>query len=316
MLPLFLLALAMPIAAQSADEKLYRLGQLSLTIESIEITRSTTLPELAKLGFSEGRNLVLDERVGDRAAMPGLARALVLGKPDAIIAISTDAIRAAHEATRTVPIIAFGPDLVQAGLAASLARPGGNVTGVQIFAAELDGKRLDMLREAVPATRRMAVLLLRSMPGQEANLTAMRSVAANTGAELLVFEATGPDDYPAAFAAMRSAGAQGLIIQANPVFYRDAATLAGLAIEAGLPTVCEWADMAQSGCLLGYGPSRLELRRRLAHQVARIFRGAAPGDVPIEQPTKFEMAINLKTAKALGITVPQSVLARSDEVIE
>jgi putative ABC transport system substrate-binding protein len=304
MLPLFLLTLAMPIAVQGADEKLYRLGHLALTLESMEVTRSTALPELAKLGFSEGRNLVLDERVGDRDALPALARAVVLGKPDAIIAISIDAVHAAHEATRTVPIIAFGPDLVQAGLATSLARPGGNITGVQIFAVELDGKRLDMLRQAVPAARRMAALLLRSRPGQEAQLTAMRLVAANAGVELLVFEATGPDDYPVAFAAMRSAGAQALIIEANPVFSRDAATLAGLAFEGGLPTACEWAEMAHSGCLLGYGPSRLELRRRLAHQVAAIFRGAVPGDLPIEQPTKFEMAINLKTANALGLTIP------------
>jgi len=312
----FLLALAVPFVAQSADEKVYRLGELALTSESIEITRRTTLPELAKLGFSEGRNLVLDERVGDRAALPGLARALVLGKPDAIIAISIDAIRAAHEATHTVPIIAFGPDLVVAGLAASLAHPGGNVTGVQIFAAELDGKRLDMLRETIPTAHRMAALLLRSMPGQEANLAAMRSVAADRGVELLVFEAAGPDDYPAAFAAMRSAGAQALIIQANPVFYSDAATLAGLAIEAHLPAVCEWADMAQSGCLLGYGPSRLELRQRLAHQVAHIFQGSDPADLPIEQPTKFEMAFNLKTAKALGLTIPLVLLTRADETIE
>jgi len=309
-----LLALAAPTGAQSADKKPYRLGELALTAESIEVTRSTTLPELAKLGFIEGRNLVLDERAGDRGSMPELARSLVLGKPDAIITIGIDAIQAASEATSTIPLLAFGPDLVHAGLAASLARPGGNVTGVQIFAAEMDGKRLDMLREAVPSARRIAALLLRS--AADANETEMRSVAAKTGVELLVFEAEGPDDYSAAFAAMRKAGAQALIIHANPVFYRDAATLAGLAREAGLPTVCEWADMAKSGCLLGYGPSRLELRLRLAHQVARIFQGAAPGDLPIEQPTKFEMAINLNTAKALGITVPPALLTRVDEVIE
>jgi putative tryptophan/tyrosine transport system substrate-binding protein len=312
----FLLALVVPTGAQSAGEKLYRLGQLALSAESIEVTRSTTLPELAKLGFIEGRNLVLDERTGDRVSMPGLARSLVLSKPDAIIAIGIDAINAASEATGTIPLIAFGPDLVQAGFAASLARPGGNVTGVQIFAAELDGKRLDMLREAVPAARRIAALLLRSVPGREANEKEMRSVAANTGVELLVFEADGPDDYSAAFAAMREAGAQALIIHANPVFYRDTATLAGLALQAGLPTICQWADMAKSGCLLGYGPSRLELRLRLTHQVARIFQGAAAGDLPVEQPTKFEMAVNLKTAKALGITVPETILTRADEVIE
>src|SRR5271166_749279 len=121
---------------------------------------------------------------------------------------------------------------------------------------------------------------------------------------------------PAAFAAMRAAAAQGLVIVANPTFYRDAASLAQLALEAGLPTVCEWAEMAQSGCMLGYGPNRPELRRRLAHFVARIFQGAAPGDLPIEQPTHYEFVINLKTANALGLTLPPSILARADEVIE
>ena len=311
-----LLILIGPTTSSTAAERKYRLGQLALTAESFEVTRGTTLPELAKLGFSESRNLVMDERAGDRAAMPSLARALVLGKPDAIITIGIDAVRAAQEATRTVPIISFGPDLVRAGLAASHARPGGNVTGVTLFAVELDGKRLDILREAAPAARRIAALMLRSMPGRDASENEMRTVARDTGLELLVFEAVGPDDYGFAIEAMRSAGAQALIIHANPVFYRDAAMIAGLALLAGLPTICEWADMAKSGCLIGYGPSRPELRRRVAHQVARIFNGAAPSDLPIEQPTKFEMAINVKTSMALGLMLPQSLLARADEVIE
>jgi putative ABC transport system substrate-binding protein len=144
----------------------------------------------------------------------------------------------------------------------------------------------------------------------------MREVAASTGAELLVLEADGPDDYPAAFAAMRSAGAQALATTATPQFYRDAALLARLALEAGLPTVCEFAETAHSGCLLGYGPDRPELRRRMAHYVAKIFHGAAAGDLPIEQPTHYQLAVNLKTAATLGLTIPLSILARADEVIE
>ena len=144
----------------------------------------------------------------------------------------------------------------------------------------------------------------------------MREVAASTGAELFVFEADGPDDYPAAFAAMRSAGAEALAITATPYFYRDAPLLARLALEAGLPTVCEFAETAHSGCLLGYGPDRPELRRRMAHYVAQIFHGTAPGDLPIEQPTHYQFAVNLKTANALGLTISPSILARADEVIE
>jgi putative tryptophan/tyrosine transport system substrate-binding protein len=212
------LIVATPALAQSPTKYVYRLGQLALTAESIEVTRKATLPELAKLGFSEGRNLVMDQRAGERDAMPSLARAIVLGNPDAIITIGIDAAIAAHTATRTVPIVSFGPDLVEAGLAASLARPGGNVTGVTLFAAELEGKRLDMLREAVPTAHRIAALLLSSMPGREETEKELRTVAANAGLDLLLFDAAGPDDYPAAFSAMRSAGAQGLIIHANPVF--------------------------------------------------------------------------------------------------
>jgi putative ABC transport system substrate-binding protein len=313
---LLLLVLVCPFGASTAGERIYRLGELAVSAASLEITRSMTLPQLAKLGFDEGRNLILEERAGDADAMPGLARELLVTKPDVIMAIGADAIRAATEATTEVPIVMFGASPVGKGLAASLARPGGNVTGVVILATELDGKRLDLLREAVPQARRIAALLLPSAPLRPASEREMREVAASTGVELLPFDAGGPEDYPAAFTAMRATGAQGVVVMANATFNRDAALIARLALEAGLPTVCEWAEMAQSGCLLGYGPSRTELRRRIAYLIAQIFRGAAPGDLPIEQPTHYEFAVNLTTAKALGLTIPQSILARADEVIE
>jgi ABC-type uncharacterized transport system substrate-binding protein len=313
---IFLLVLACPLDASTAGERIYRPAELAPSAASLEITRSVTFPELAKLGLEEGRSLILEERAGDAAAMPGLARELLLTKPDAVIAIGADAIRAASEATTTVPIVIFGASPVGKGLAASLARLGGNVTGVVILATELDGKRLDLLREAVPAARRIAAVLLPSAPLRHASEREMREVAASTGVGLLPFAASGPEDYPAAFVAMRAAGAQALVVMAHATFNRDAALLARLALEAGLPTACESAEMAQSGCLLGYGPSRNELRRRTAYFVAHIFRGASPGDLPIEQPTHYEFAINLKTAKALGLTIPQSILGRADEIIE
>jgi putative tryptophan/tyrosine transport system substrate-binding protein len=150
----------------------------------------------------------------------------------------------------------------------------------------------------------------------EENLAAVRGAAEALGVELLPFYAEVPAVYPAAFAAMRSAGAQGLAIIAAPEFFTNASTLATLALEAGLPTVCEWRKMAEQGCLFGYGPAIVELNGRNADYVARIFRGTAPGDLPIEQPTHFEFAINLKTAKALGLAVPPAILARADDVIE
>jgi putative ABC transport system substrate-binding protein len=312
----FLLVAAWPVAASAAGEKVFRLAELAPSAASLEITRSATLPELAKLGFSEGRNLVVDERLGDRATMPGLAEEMLLAKPDAIIAIGADATGAAAAATSTVPIVMFASDPVGRGFAKSLGRPGGNVTGITILAAELDAKRLELLHQTLPAARRIAALMLPTAPLRQVSERELRAAAASTAVELLVFDAAEPAAYPATFAAIRAAEARGLVIMADPTFNRDAEVLARLSIETDLPTACEWAEMARSGCLLGYGPSRPELRRRLAYFVARIFQGAAPSDLPIEQPTHYEFTINLKTAKALGLTVPQSILARADEVIE
>jgi putative ABC transport system substrate-binding protein len=159
-----LVLLTVPVAAQTAGEKVYRLAELAPSEASLEITRAETLPELARLGFRDGRNLILDERAGDAAAMDGMARELLRAMPDAIVAIGPDAIVAAAKATRTVPIITFGNDPVQRGFAVSHARPGGNVTGVAILAEELDGKRVDILHEAVPEARRVAALLLPTLP--------------------------------------------------------------------------------------------------------------------------------------------------------
>lgn len=301
--------------AQTADGRVYRLGVLAPSAASMEITRATTLAELARLGFNEGSNLVVDEGVGVDT-LPHLARRMVQAKPDAIFAIGPEAARAAREATATVPVVVFMDDPVAAGYAESRAHPGGNITGVGISAGELDGKRLDLLHEAAPEAHRVAALLLTSLPDRANHEQPLREVAGRIGLDLLSFDAAGPQDYPAAFAAMRAARAEALIIQANAIFYRDAAQLAALALETGLPTVCEWAEMARSGCLLGYGPSRTELRRRNGEQIARIFRGAAPGDLPIETATRFDFSLNARTAKALGLTVPQSILARADEVIE
>jgi putative ABC transport system substrate-binding protein len=295
-----------------AAERVYRLGELAPSAPSVQYTREVTLPELAKLGFEQGRNLIVDERVGTAGDMPRLASEILRANPDAILAIGGDAIRATMDVTSTVPIVAFGAPPVEVGL----VRRNSNLTGVVILAAELDAKRLDLLREAVPAAKRIAALLLPNAPLRDATETALRGVATNAGLELLIFDATGPADYPAAFEAMRKAGAQALVVMANARFNRDTELITGLALTTGLATVCEWADMARAGCLLGYGPIRAELRRRVAFQIAHLFRGAAPGDLPIELPIHYEFAVNLKTAQALGITIPQSVLVRADEAFE
>jgi putative ABC transport system substrate-binding protein len=313
---LWLLLLAAPFGHLHAAERVFRLGELASSAATLEYLRKVTLPELAKLGFEEGRNLILDERAGGADAVDRVARELVQNKPDAIIVTGSDAIRAASRATSTVPIVVFGVVPRGEGAPASFARPGGNITGVVILGPELDGKRLELLHQAVPDARRIAGLFVPWGMYRDQSEREMRKVADSTGVELLPVDPEGPQSYPSAFKAMSAAGVQALVIMAHADLFRDRDMLTKLALQAGLPTACEWSEMARAGCLLGYGPSLRELFRRLAYYVAHIFNGRAPGELPIEQPTRYEFAINLKTAKALGITIPAALLARADEVIE
>jgi putative tryptophan/tyrosine transport system substrate-binding protein len=311
-----LVASAMSVQAQTPG-RIYRLGHLSNSAISEALTREIILPELAKLGFVEGRNLVFDARIGELDAQKGFMRELLAAQPDAVIAIGP-ALAAAGAATRTVPIVSFGRDPIELGLAQSYARPGGNVTGVVILISELEVKRLSILHEAVPDRRRVAVLVSSAASSAPTAIgeAALRKAAAGLGVELLAFPAAAPADYPAAFAAMRAEGAQALLISATSEFNRDGKQLAALALEARLPTVCEWADMARAGCLIGFGPDRTALRQRMAAQIALIFRGAAPGDVAIELPTVFELALNQKVARSLDLSIPLTVLTSASEVIE
>jgi ABC-type uncharacterized transport system substrate-binding protein len=318
----FLLAVpcgALLSSSASAQEpgRVYRIAWVSPSEAPIGMMRKFELPELARFGFVEGRNLTVTTHVGPPARMSELAREAVATKPDVVVAVSTVAILAVKEASSTVPIVMsfIGEDPVAKGLAVSLARPGGSATGVAMLAAEMDGKRASLLHEFVPAARRIAILTGRPPRHAEGAEEAQR-VARKLGIETDVFYADEPADYVTAFAGMRTARSEALIIISAPDFFRDAALLSRLALEAGLPTVCEWASMAHDGCLIGYGPNFAALWRLPAEYVARILRGEKPGDLPIEQPTVFEFAVNLKTAKALGLTIPESVLQIADEVIE
>jgi putative ABC transport system substrate-binding protein len=303
-------------AAFAQSDKVFRLGVLSPSAGSVsQKMRATMFPELARLGFIEGRNLVVETRFGPLEQLPALARDLATWQPDAVIAVSPPAIRAMRDTSATIPLVGgfIGEDPIAAGFAASLAHPGGTITGIVMLAPELDAKRLELLHDAVPGSRRIAALAINR---RASTLAALEEVAKQLGVDLLPFYAATPDDYGSAFAGMRQAGADALEITSSPEFASNASALAALAIETRLPTMCEWAEMARSGCLLGYGPDFDELERRVAGYVARIFRGAAPGELPIERPTRFGFAVNLKTAKALGLMIPQSTMARTDEVIE
>jgi putative ABC transport system substrate-binding protein len=279
--------------------------------------RAVTLPELAKAGFIEGQNLFVDVRVGTAGQMPELARTVLAGKPDLMVAVSDIAIAAAKAASGSVPIVmSFGTgDPIAAGFAASITRPGGNITGLTMLAPETNAKRLTLLHEAIPKARKIAALTV-SARRYENILREMRAAAAAVGIELLTFSAESAGAYPAAFTAMRAAGAEALVIVSAPEFNRDAEILAALAIETKLPAVCEWSHMAAQGCLFGYGPNQVELRRRTADYVVRILRGTPPGDIPIEGPTRFAFTVNLKTAERIGVELPTGVLLRADEVIE
>ena len=314
------LAAAAPTLAQNSG-KVWRLGVLTLPTPTnspvFETFGSVVFPELAKQGYVEGGNLVVEIRVGAPDKLPELARELVATRPDAVIAVSSWGVSAVQQASPTTPIVGsfIGVDPIAAGFATSLARPGSNITGVVMLAPELDGKRVDVLHQTVPWARRIAVLA-RSKQLEASNLVEMEKAATQAYLELLTFYAAAPEEFPSAFAKMREAGVEALAISSVPEFAGNAATLAAQAIASRLPTVCEWDWMAHEGCLLGYGPDLNELRRRTADYVVRIFRGAAPGELPMEQPTHYKFTINLNTAKALGLTVPPSILARADEVIE
>ena len=308
------LAVLSPTYAEAA-ERIWRMGVLALAGEVS--VRSVILPYLATRGFVEGRNLVVDLRIGVEEQLPELARALVGDKPDVIIAISDWALHATRAATSTIAIVAvpMGADPVLAGVAASWAHPGGNVTGVSLIAPELEVKRLSLLHEALPSVRRIAVLA-NHRKIVEAGLSPLRKAAAEAGLELIEIWVENPNEYTAAFGVMRGAGVEAIVIVPTPEINRDTEQLGALAAKAGLPTIGGHRESAQKGLLIGYGPSLRELGRQGAGYVERILNGTQAGELPFQGPTRLDFAINMKTAKALGLTVPTSLLLRADEVIE
>jgi putative ABC transport system substrate-binding protein len=314
---MLVLVLALPATALRAQtpDKVHRVAFIAIATISIEGFRSVTLPELARLGFVEGRNLVVTTHHGPVDRIQELAREAIATRPDVVVVAGALTAEAAKAASSTVPIVfLIGDDPITTGLAKSLARPGSNVTGFTVM-AELEVKRLLLLHEAVPSARRVGLLAHRP-PRHDESIKGLQHVAERLGIETHVFRVDGPTDYAKVFADMRAARIEVLAILVAAEFFRDAAILSRRAMEAGLPTVCEWATMARDGCLIGYGPNLTALRLRIADYVARILRGTPAGELPIEQPAKFEFAINLKTAKALGVVVPPGLLARADELIE
>lgn len=277
---------------------------------------------LRELGHEEGRNLVIDVRVADGRVerFPALARELVALGPDLIVAGPTPAARAAQQATQTIPIVAVTmQDPVSDGLVASLARPGGNLTGLTFFGPELAPKCLQLLKEAVPRAVRVAALW---HPGSIAEQTAkalferVGDAARTLGVRLQPVALRDADDLDRAFAAMTHERANGLLLLPSPVLFTARRRIVELAATHKLPSIGNARQYAELGGLLSYGTSIVDLYRRGAGYADRILKGARPADLPVQQPMRFEFVINLKTAKALGIMIPKIVMFRADEVIE
>jgi putative ABC transport system substrate-binding protein len=277
---------------------------------------------LRDLGYAEGRNLVIEYRdaEGKFERLPALAAELVALKVDVILAGSTPHAVAAKQATRTIPIVvASVGDPVSSGLVTSLARPGGNVTGLSILAPELVGKCLELLKQAVPGVSLVAVLWQPGAAGERTvrdMLKAAEVAARALGVRPQFVEARGPADFDRAFSDMTKARAGALTVLGTPMFFNERRRLVELTAKNRLPAVYPLREYVDAGGLMAYGPNLADLFRRAATYVDRILKGAKPADLPVEQPTKFELVINLKTAKALGLTIPQSVLGRADRVIE
>jgi putative ABC transport system substrate-binding protein len=274
---------------------------------------------LKEYGWVEGQNIILEYRFaeGKEDALPAIAAELARLRLDVIVAEATPAIQAAKTVTQTVPIVmATSADPVGTGLVANLNRPGGNITGLSLQAPELSGKRLQLLTEIVPGLARVAVLSNPLNPNTAPIVEQTKAAAQSLGVEVHVAEVQAPDKFGSAFAAITSAHAGALIVLPDPMLYGQHPRVVTFTAASHLPTLFPEKEVADAGGLIAYGPSIPASFRRAAAYVDKILRGAKPGDLPVEQPTTFELVVNLQTARAIGVTIPTSILLRADEVIE
>ena len=319
--------LAMRVArAQQPQGKVYRVGYPNLRAGPAAPDEAF-VQGMRELGYVVGRNLIIEYRWAgnDMARFQAQVEELVRLNVDVIVTVATPGVREAMRATRTIPIVmAAAADPVRTGLVASLVHPGGNVTGLSILQQELAQKRLQLASELVPGTTRVAVLgwvlaAGASPPGQgptQMLLAETQAAGRQIGIDVLGIEVAGADELPRAFADMKRERVRMLIVQSSPLTFEHRATILELAARERLPAMYEVRNFVDAGGLVSYGPNLQDLYRRAATYVDKILKGARAGDLPVEQPTKFEFVINLKTARALGLTIPQSLLLRAEEVIQ
>jgi putative tryptophan/tyrosine transport system substrate-binding protein len=316
------LLVALTIGAAAMAQSAITVGLLSLHSSEHErsgkIGASAFRAGMKALGYGEGREFHLHERHadGDAARLPSLAAELLAERVDVIVAVGTDATHAARAATSSLPIVMAGVgDPVRAGFVFSLPFPGGNVTGTALLNPETAGKQLELLREAAPALRKVALLRRRS-GSHDRTVESLRSTAAALGVTLSEIIVMTADDLPRAFEEMRRLEADGFLVLANPALDDMRNEVAELALRYRVPGAGWQSYHVAAGYLLSYGPSLSEMHARAANYVDKIARGRSPGDLPVEQAERFALAVNLRTAKALGLTIPPTLLARADEVIE
>ena len=312
-------AVAWPLIARAQQAaKLRRIGILSPELPPpgfLEAFRQG----LRELGYVEGQNIAFEirsaEGYGQRLA--ALANHLVELKVDVIVAVNTQSVQAAKKASTTIPIVMTRiADPVKSGLVRSLSKPGGNITGLSFMVDELSGKRLALLKEAFPSVSRVAVLWYEPNPGADIAVGAIKAASRELGLQLLLLPVHGPADLVGAFHAAARGRVEALIVIDDVVTTQHRVEILNLAATHSLAVVSQYRAFAEAGALLAYGPDTSTMYRRAAYYVDRILKGADAGDLPVEQATKFDLAINLKTAKALGVTIPPTLLARADEVIE
>jgi putative tryptophan/tyrosine transport system substrate-binding protein len=302
--------------AQQAG-RTYRLGAVSSAARNTP-PFVAMFDELRRRGFIMGQNLAVDWRsYGPRIDLiPQFVAELVKSQVDVILVFGDAAIRAAQQATTTIPILAGTEDIVGSGLVSSLARPGGNTTGISILATELDGKRQEILIEAVPGLRRMAVLADSNATGSR-QLQALQDAARARGIELSIHQIASAEEITAAIDAAKASGAAALNVLSSPFLYGNRQIVMQRVAALRLPAIYQFPEEADEGGFVAYGPSLVQIfREQVTEQVVKLLHGVKPADIPIEQPTKFELVINLKTANAMGVTVPPALLARADKVIE
>ena len=308
-----LFALGSSVAAQQRA-RIYRIGYLSGE-GGIDEREEAIRQGLRELGYIDGQNLLIEWRFakGDAARLPELAAELVGLKPDVLVTGGTTPARALKDSTTTIPIVvASAGDLVGRGLVASLARPGGNITGSTSIAPELNGKRLEILKEIVPKAARVAFLY---RPGEQDELRELEIAAQKLGLKIQPREVQEASQFQSAYTAMSTERADALVISRNPFMNTHRRALIDLAAKHRLPAMCDGTTWTSSGCLVSYSQNRTDVYHRAAVLIDKILKGAKPADLPVEQPTKFEFVINLKTAKQIGLTIPPNVLARADKVI-